>query len=837
MDYIHKNPEKFSSPPKIIDSGSRYIKITISEKDQNHHGRTRSNTLSTLNDDEDGDEPAQQITRRDNTAVKTRVRLILKDSFNYIPLKLEKFAKTFSLAEDKKGFFPYKGNCEFFYGKKLEKHLPLQFYEPERMGAKKREEFLKWYGEHHQQQYDFDRELEEYCRSDVNLLRKGFLEFRKMYMNITELDPIVNGCTIASYLMKVYKITLLEPDTISYIREKGYNAFQNQSGLALKYLSWLKEANQWPILQTKLSDEGEKKIDLGGGKFFLADGFIPPLDSSSKGTVIEIDGCHLHGCLKCFPVRQDIAINKKTHSMNHNLTMRKKMRLEKLGYKVVNHRTCDILAEIKEDKKKASEQQSGLSKFFKDNEDMHAHIDLREAFFGGRTEVFQCLKTAVKGTRIKYLDVCSLYPYVCRSKSYMLGEPEIIRENFDYPDARQHVKYKGFVRCTVLPPTDVRPAVLPMRCNGKLYFACCKACAQVENQDGQCTHTDEKRRFTGTWSHFELNHALEKGYQIQKIHEVWEWKRWSNDLGESSLFQTYIDKFLKIKVEASGWPKLNMTDAEKTAYVVDYERHSGIKLDPSKICYNEGLRWLAKLSLNSHWGKFGQRSNVASSVYIETYEDFFKLVTDEALEVLSLNLYGSTFVARYRRKDYAVNDNESGNVAIAALTTSHARLELIKILEKVGPQAIYCDTDSCIFTEDENEPPLLNTGVYLGDLTDEVPEGKILEAVCGGCKAYGLKIEKANGTVEHSVKLRGITLNYENTAKFSFDELKRLVSQFIKKESVVPAVFSMNSLKKRKGGTIQTFEMQRTYKPVNGKGRIMDNGQVLPYGYRANSPL
>ncbi|TMS33039.1 hypothetical protein L596_000823 [Steinernema carpocapsae] len=139
------------------------------------NGRTRSNTLSTLNDDEDGVEPAQQITRRDNTAVKTRARLILKDSFSYIPFKLEKFAKTFTLAEDKKGFFLYKGNCEFFYGKKLEKHLPLQFYEPDRMGTKKLEEFLKWYDEHHQQQYDFDRELEDYCRSDVNLLRKGHL--------------------------------------------------------------------------------------------------------------------------------------------------------------------------------------------------------------------------------------------------------------------------------------------------------------------------------------------------------------------------------------------------------------------------------------------------------------------------------------------------------------------------------------------------------------------------------------------------------------------------------------------------------------------------------------
>ena len=47
-----------------------------------------------------------------------------------------------------------------------------------------------------------------------------------------------------------------------------------------------------------------------------------------------------------------------------------------------------------------------------------------------------------------------------------------------------------------------------------------------------------------------------------------------------------------------------VTDEQKQRYVEGYERHEGIQLDPSKIEYNPGLRYLAKLVLNSLWGMY-----------------------------------------------------------------------------------------------------------------------------------------------------------------------------------------------------------------------------------------
>ena len=49
----------------------------------------------------------------------------------------------------------------------------------------------------------------------------------------------------------------------------------------------------------------------------------------------------------------------------------------------------------------------------------------------------------------------------------------------------------------------------------------------------------------------------------------------------------------------------------------DIFENQGIQLDPAKISYNPGLRILAKLMLNSFWGKFAQRSNLVKTEQIE----------------------------------------------------------------------------------------------------------------------------------------------------------------------------------------------------------------------------
>ena len=55
--------------------------------------------------------------------------------------------------------------------------------------------------------------------------------------------------------------------------------------------------------------------------------------------------------------------------------------------------------------------------------------------------------------------------------------------------------------------------------------------------------------------------------------EVWHFPQKS-----SKLFTGYIDTFLKIKQEASGWPSWCDTEAKRQQYIAEYEQKEGIKL-------------------------------------------------------------------------------------------------------------------------------------------------------------------------------------------------------------------------------------------------------------------
>lgn len=82
------------------------------------------------------------------------------------------------------------------------------------------------------------------------------------------------------------------------------------------------------------------------------------------------------------------------------------------------------------------------------------------------------------------------------------------------------------------------------------------------------------------------------------MYEVYHFAEQSKDL-----FRTYIDRFLKVKQEASGWPAHCITETEKKNYIEEYKRIEAIVLDYENICKNPGKRQVAKLALNAFWGR------------------------------------------------------------------------------------------------------------------------------------------------------------------------------------------------------------------------------------------
>jgi hypothetical protein len=92
----------------------------------------------------------------------------------------------------------------------------------------------------------------------VDVLRKCCLKFRKLFLEIGQIDPFVESITIASCCNKYYRLHHLPLNRIAIVPPGGYRKRENQSNIALKWLKWMAHNTGQRILH-KLNG-GEQKI-------------------------------------------------------------------------------------------------------------------------------------------------------------------------------------------------------------------------------------------------------------------------------------------------------------------------------------------------------------------------------------------------------------------------------------------------------------------------------------------------------------------------------------------------------------------------------------------------
>lgn len=123
--------------------------------------------------------------------VQRGLNIRILDSLNFLPMRLAELPKAFGLRELKKGYFPHffntKGNA-FYVGFYPATH----FYGSDMMNAKERKDFLIWQQDKLEKNmiFDFDREILDYCRSDVDILTQACLKFREILMKITGKEVV-----------------------------------------------------------------------------------------------------------------------------------------------------------------------------------------------------------------------------------------------------------------------------------------------------------------------------------------------------------------------------------------------------------------------------------------------------------------------------------------------------------------------------------------------------------------------------------------------------------------------------------------------------------------------
>ena len=514
-----------------------------------------------------------------------RIRFL--DTYRFLQMSLDAMPKAFGIADVKKGFFPYSLNNREYWDKKIEKP-DFEDFEPNLMNVGRYEEFKIWYREEIQKpweareedvtagrlednfHYDIFQEMKKYCEQDVHVLRVSFMKFLEEFYRKAGVMPAVGNMTIASLCNIVWHTFFLKPFEVGLMPYGGYVSRNRQSKIAISWLAFLDICHCNNRLKYASKGDGEKKLFLPKHKWLRVDGYLEKENEEEEDLVFEFYGCVFHGCPKCTPPKGKSYYNYRTFEDLYTETMNREQDLHDAGYKVVSIFEC----EWKEELSNHEETRQMYLTFVKPSiPDMKEPMSLRDGLFGGRVDAYQmiweafsdCIKDdavavreALKREHIKYFDVTSEYPFVNKYGVYPVGHPYIIRKedvqsfHTEYPLEKC---YFGIIYCRILPLQQLFHPVLPCRIvtavnSSKLVFILYRSCAMEFNFElDSCNHTESERSLEGVWTTTEVDMALEMGYKILDVFEIWNYPK-----RKKGLFAGYIDHFLKGKQEAAGWP-------------------------------------------------------------------------------------------------------------------------------------------------------------------------------------------------------------------------------------------------------------------------------------------
>jgi hypothetical protein len=438
----------------------------------------------------------------------------------------------------------------------------------------------------------------------------------------------------------------------------------------------------------------------------------------------------------------------------------------------------------------------------------HQNINVRDALFGGRTEAFKSYFKCNEHQKIGYDDVVSLYPTVNALDDYAVGFKKYVNTT---SDDIQSGKFCGLVKVDITPPKNLYVPILPDNSNHKLLF-----------------HLNEMKE--KTWASAELKVALDNGYTITKIHAALEYDKYTG------LMKEYVGHFYEMKQKNSGVKSQEECDKINKSHK---DLGFSFEIKPEDTANNPGLRQLAKICLNSLWGKFGQRSNLSSYDFFYDYNKLLLKLNETSTVSKQWHIINKNCVELKYEENIDMNiEADYISEITAVFTTANARMRLYKMLSWLHPsQILYCDTDSVIYVYDETNPehkyrtndqPNLPNGLRFGDALgeweSEMKEGEwITEFVSGGAKSYCYTTNKGKIVV----KQKGITLDLANCKKVNFDTMKDMILNNTEIKSEPRFQFRWDTVSK----DIITKHIGRSIRSTIKEKRTIDGYDSLPFGY------
>ena len=297
----------------------------------------------------------------------------------------------------------------------------------------------------------------------------------------------------------------------------------------------------------------------------------------------------------------------------------------------------------------------------------------------------------------------------------------------------------------------------------------------------------------------------------------------------------HVEFFLRIKTISAGVKDQEGCDAFNNSCV---GQGLDISITPSETSSNPGLKALAKLCLNSLWGKFGQRDDLQSSLTCTTTQQLNSIVHNPRVTECRMEAHesdeGISWVElKFKKHTPFDRPSESINSAWAAATTANARVRLHTLLHYLAPdQVMYMDTDSCIFHTDPNNPAHkhprnapadsgIKMGAGLGEWEDEMKPGEhITEFTAIGTKCYSYRTSKGKQTT----KMKGVPLNAINAYRLRYNSMLKIALGYKPKVKTTGFTF-------QKVGTcssIATIPLERTVRTTITKRRVCDKVHTAP---------
>ena len=90
--------------------------------------------------------------------------------------------------------------------------------------------------------YNLEAELISYCKSDVKLLKEGFMEYRRLIQSVCSgIDPFEVACTAASACNFIYQQLFLPKDSIAILPPNGYTGVELTSFPAALWLCLIEQ--------------------------------------------------------------------------------------------------------------------------------------------------------------------------------------------------------------------------------------------------------------------------------------------------------------------------------------------------------------------------------------------------------------------------------------------------------------------------------------------------------------------------------------------------------------------------------------------------------------------